>query len=465
MAFKGRDLAEWTGGYWHGDSPLMIEGLFFDTRMIEPKSLFVALSYGVRDGHDFIEEAMKRGASCCIVERAIALEIPQLIVENSLEALANIARRVRGDFMNPVIGITGSCGKTSTKAMLQSVLGSNKTYATKGNWNNCLGVSMTLAKLPEKDYAFSVIEAGVSDQGEMSLLSSIIQPNVCVFTNIGEAHLEGFGTVDLIAEEKSKLLEYAKEGAMVVAPKAVLERSAFEGYRSDAVAIVKGVVHAMASYKNIYGYQWIESEKHSAKVSLVCGDQKYEYRLQSLSEGMIQNSVLSVVTAMEMGVATDTILEGIESWNPVGGRGAIIPLDEEGKSFIFQDSYNANPSSMHDSLNTFERVSEDCVQRLYVLGIMNELGENSCAFHESVTQALKPRKGDRLIFIGASELTDAYKKGAKSAGWDDSVLESFLTIELCNVDFSQFIGAIFLKGSRSCKLEALIPFFTHSYNA
>jgi UDP-N-acetylmuramyl pentapeptide synthase len=96
---------------------------------------------------------------------------------------------------------------------------------------------------------------------------------------------------------------------------------------------------------------------------------------------------------------------------------------------------------------------------------MNELGENSCAFHESVTQALKPRKGDRLIFIGASELTDAYKKGAKSAGWDDSVLESFLTIELCNVDFSQFIGAIFLKGSRSCKLEALIPFFTHSYNA
>ena len=465
MAFKGQDLAEWTQGYWHGDAPLTVEGLFFDTRMIEPQSLFVALSYGVRDGHDFVAEAMKQGASCCMVERALDLEIPQLIVGNSLEALADIARKVRGDFMNPVIGITGSCGKTSTKAMLQSVLGSDKTYITKGNWNNCLGVSMTLAKLSGENYSFSVIEAGVSEIGEMSRLSSIIQPNVCVFTNIGEAHLEGFGTVDLIAEEKSKLLEFAKKDTLVVAPKAVLERSAFVAYRSGAVAIVKGAVQSIAPYKKIYGFEWTELEKYSVKVSLRCGDQKHEYRLQSLSEGMIQNSVLAVVTAIEMGEAIESILEGIESWNPVGGRGSIIPLNQEGGSFIFQDSYNANPSSMHDSLKAFERVSKDSERRLYVLGIMNELGEDSCAFHESVTQTLKPRKGDRLIFIGASELTDAYQKGAKSAGWDDSVLESFLTIELCNEDLGQFTGAIFLKGSRSCKLEALIPFSNHSYNA
>ena len=114
---------------------------------------------------------------------------------------------------------------------------------------------------------------------------------------------------------------------------------------------------------------------------------------------------------------------------------------------------------MLDSLKAFENASEDCEQRLYVLGIMNELGENACTFHESVAKALKPKKGDRLIFIGDSELTDAYEKGAKSVGWDDSELESFLAIELCNLDFSQFTGAIFLKGSRSCQLEALIPMF------
>lgn len=459
MVISGQDLARWTGGYWKGDVPTRLEGLFFDTRTIEAKSLFIALSYGARDGHDFVEEAEKRGASACMVEKAMACGIPQLIVEDSLQALANIARSIRDEFKNSVIGITGSCGKTSTKSMLEKVLGSERTHATQGNWNNCLGVSMTLAELHGEDYAFSVIEAGVSERSEMSVLSSIIRPNVCVFTNIGEAHLAGLGTVDLIAEEKSKLLESAEKGALVVAPKAVLDRSVFEKYRADAVVVVKGKVETIAPFKKVYGYEWIGLDQHSAKVSLESGDQKHEYRLESLSEGILQNSVLAVVTAMEMGVSMDRIIKGIESWKPVSGRGTIIPLVPADKGFIYQDSYNANPSSMLDSLKAFELVSKYCEQRLYILGIMDELGDDACSFHESVTRALKPRKGDRLIFIGESELTDAYKKGAKCAGWEDSKLESFLAIELCNEDFSQFTGAIFLKGSRSCQLEVLIPHF------
>ena len=137
-----------------------------------------------------------------MVEKSLAVGIPQLIVEDSLQALADIARSIRDGFANPVVGITGSCGKTSTKAMLKKVLDSKQTHATKGNWNNCLGVSLTLAELASKEYAYSVVEAGISERGEMSVLSSIIRPNVCLFTNVGEAHLEGFGTVDLIAEER-----------------------------------------------------------------------------------------------------------------------------------------------------------------------------------------------------------------------------------------------------------------------
>ena len=110
-------------------------------------------------------------------------------------------------------------------------------------------------------------------------------------------------------------------------------------------------------------------------------------------------------------------------------------------------------------ISAFERVSKESERRLYVLGIMSELGENASSFHESIAKTIKPRNGDRMILIGNSKLTEAYEKGAKSAGWDDSMLESFLAIELCNLDFSQFTGAIFLKGSRSCQLEALIPMF------
>ena len=459
MVLSGKELAKWTGGFWQGGVPSTIEGIFFDTRLIEPNSIFIALSYGVRDGHNFIDKALEGGASACMVEKAQAYDIPQLIVPDSLEALANVARNVRYNFKNPVIGITGSCGKTSTKAMLEKVLGGDRTHTTNGNWNNRLGVSMSLVQLHEMDYEFSVIEAGVSGQGEMSVLSSIIRPNVCVFTSIGEAHLEGFGTIDSIAEEKSKLLESADKGALVVAPMTVLKRSVFEKYREDAVAIVKGSVETISPFKKVYAYEWTGLEDHSAKVSLSCGDEKYEYKLESFSEGIIQNSALAVVLAIEMNVAVDRIIKGIESWKPVWGRGAIIPLERTNKGFIYQDSYNANPSSMLDSLKAFENASKDFEKRIYVLGIMNELGENACYFHELVAKALKPKKGDRLIFIGDSELTDAYEKGAKSVGWGDSELESFLAIELCNLDFSQFTGAIFLKGSRCCQLEALIPMF------
>ena len=120
MVFTGEDLAKWTDGYWKDDIPSKIEGLFFDTRIIEPKSLFIALSYGVRDGHDFVKHAAEQGASACMVEKSLAVGIPQLIVEDSLQALADIARAIRDGFANPVVGITGSCGKTSTKAMLKS---------------------------------------------------------------------------------------------------------------------------------------------------------------------------------------------------------------------------------------------------------------------------------------------------------------------------------------------------------
>ena len=215
-----------------------------------------------------------------MVEKSLAVGIPQLIVEDSLQALADIARSIRDGFANPVVGITEGRGKTSTKAMLKKVLGSGNP-STKGNWNNCLGVSLTLVELASERYAYSVVEAGISERGEMSVLSSIIRPNICLFTNIGEAHLEGFGTVDLIAEEKSKLLESAEQCALVVAPKAVLDRLAFENYRHDAVAIVRGSPERNSSYKTVYGYEWAELDDHSANVSLFRGDQKYQYRLES----------------------------------------------------------------------------------------------------------------------------------------------------------------------------------------
>ena len=227
MLFSGKDLAKWTGGYWIDEVPSVIEGLFFDTREIEPKSLFIALSYGVRDGHDFVEHAINKELLACMVEKILSVDIPQLIVKDSLQALVAIAKNVRNYFHKPSNWNYWKLGKTSTKDMLKNVLGGEQIHATKGNWNNILGVSMTLAELDSDRYAFSIIEAGISERGEMSVLSSIIRPNICLFTSVGEAHLEGFGTVNIIVEEKSKLLESTDQGILIVAPKAVLTHLGF----------------------------------------------------------------------------------------------------------------------------------------------------------------------------------------------------------------------------------------------
>ena len=185
--FRGSDLAEWTGGTWFGSIPERIKGFAFDSRSLDAGALFIALSHGERDGHNFVEAAIEAGASACMVERSLPVSIPQLVVPNALQALAECARAVRARFTGPVVGVTGSCGKTSTKEMLQWVLGKEQCHATRANWNNHLGVPLSLLELHGQGYAYSVIEAGISARGEMAYLSSLIRPNVAVFTNIGAA--------------------------------------------------------------------------------------------------------------------------------------------------------------------------------------------------------------------------------------------------------------------------------------
>lgn len=452
--FRGSDLAEWTGGTWFGSIPERIKGFAFDSRSLDAGALFIALSHGERDGHNFVEAAIEAGASACMVERSLPVSIPQLVVPNALQALAECARAVRARFTGPVVGVTGSCGKTSTKEMLQWALGKEQCHATRANWNNHLGVPLSLLELHGQGYAYSVIEAGISAWGEMAYLSSMIRPNVAVFTNIGAAHLEGLGSTEGVAEEKVQLLKAAEEGAWLLAPGAVLKRPAFSLVRDRAIAVsARGESASIDCEKNVE-YEWMRVAPNQVRVCFDMVGQRMEYCLQTVSAGMVQNSVLAAVCGLRLGRDPAELVAGMEAWRPANNRGV---WSRAGQAWIYEDSYNANPTSMADALRAFQELASSAERRLYLIGIMNELGCDAEEFHRAIGASVPYRKGDRLIFIGEDRLTAAYVRGAESAGWSDSELESFSSIEFCKEVLIDFSGAAFIKGSRSCKLECTIP--------
>ncbi|MBP6307435.1 MAG: UDP-N-acetylmuramoyl-tripeptide--D-alanyl-D-alanine ligase, partial [Opitutaceae bacterium] len=194
--FSPTQLAQWTGGRWTAQPVSPLSGFSVDSRLLRSGQVFVALTTGRRDGHDFLGSAASQGASAALVARAVQnVALPQLVVPDVLVAFQAIAREHRRLFRGPVVGITGSCGKTSTKNLLAALLGGEGggVLATEGNLNNHIGVPLTLTRLDPLIHRFAVVEAGISAPGEMSPLAGMIEPEVAITTLIAPAHLAELG--------------------------------------------------------------------------------------------------------------------------------------------------------------------------------------------------------------------------------------------------------------------------------
>jgi len=467
-SFHPQQIADWTGGSWFKEPSAGIEGFCFDARQIQPGQCFVALSGGARDGHDFIEQAAKGGAIAAIVETAKPIELPQLQVSNTLAALGAIGAAVRSQFKNPVVGITGSCGKTSTKEMLRSLLGEDRTHATAGNWNNRIGVPMTLFGLDPSQQDFAVIEAGINQPDEMAQLGKMIQADLNLLTNIGAAHLELLGSLGNIAEEKSLLAQHAVPDSPIILPAEVLRYPAYSQLAHRAIVLLPESEPAPdSSVRGIVRYSIVAQaslpvspspEKQSGMplplLSLVVSIENQTYRIASPSRGIATNAALAIVAAKHLGISEADIRERIEAWRPSGTRGRIETL---GAQAFYIDCYNANPSSMADALEAFSGSTPQDVAHFYILGAMNELGHSAPAQHEAIGRLLQLRLQDRVAFIGSDELTQAYEAGALAAGATNAQVERAENIEKVKSTVAQFQGAIFLKGSRSYQLEKLLP--------
>ena len=444
-------LAKWTGGHWTVAPTAALTGFTMDSRQLGAGQVFVALRTGKRDGHDFLAAAKSAGAGAAlVVQPDPAVALPQLVVADPLTAFQAIAREHRRTFRGPLIGISGSAGKTSTKNLLALLLGGPPAVlATEGNLNNHLGVPLTLTRLDGAVHQFAVVEAGISSPGEMQVLADMIEPDISITTLVGPAHLEELGGLDGVAREKARLPSAVRAAGVAIFPKQCDEFAAFHelGVRTMVVELA-AVIRPSDSPKDKVYFAVSQRGDHMA-ISLAYGQQApLLFTLRRVSDGMAQNAALAICAALWLGVPRDVIQARLAAWAPATLRGEW--RHEPGRR-LFLDCYNANPASMADALGTFLAVAPAEEPRLFVLGGMEELGVRAAEYHHALGRSVPLRPQDFLFVIGDN--APAVCAGALEGGARAAQIAVVNTLEPITQRLAEFHGAVFLKGSRRWQLE------------
>ena len=363
-----------------------VEGIAIDSRQIEPGWLFVATKGERVDGHSFVGQVMEKGALCVLVEKKPDIDCPYILVDDSFQALKDIAAFYRSRLSCKVVGITGSVGKTSTKEMIAGVLSAKyNVLKTAGNFNNEVGVPLTLFRLRE-EHEVAVVEMGISDFGEMSRLTTMVRPDISVITNIGECHLENLGDRDGVLKAKTEIFEgLADDGYAVL-----------NGQDDKLLTIkeVKGKAPRFFGADDCYAEHIVSKGLLGSTCVIHCEDMTVNADIRVQGVHQVKNAMAAVCVAKILGLKKEEMERGIKSVVALAGRGEIIAGD---RFTLIDESYNANPVSMKATLDALSQTEG---RRVAILGDMFELGENSDALHREVGSYAKATGIDLLICIG-----------------------------------------------------------------
>ena len=451
-------IIEATGGrLLKGCPDSHVRSISTDTRLIDPGSCFVALTGENHDGHLFLDKALERQAAALIVaERRPEVQLPSageaavVEVPDTLYALGELARYFRRQVSIPVVGITGSNGKTSTKEMVAGILSiRHRVLKNQGNFNNLIGVPLTLLSLlPEHQAA--VVEMGINVPGEMARLVEITCPTVGLITNIHPAHLEGLGSLEGIVHEKTFLwkgLEASHPAVVNLDDERLVEAS-----RILKGPLVTYSLNNPSAHVRLTGA--VKVQEDASVFPLVLGGEKREVRLSVLGLHQVQNAVAAAAVAWAMGEASDTIVEGLSRHLPVKQRMQVHHLPDGG--MLIDDSYNANPGSTYAAVQA-ARTSSGGNPLCVILGEMRELGAASAALHHELGFKIGELGVSYLATLGA--MGAEIVRGAKEAGMSDTECRSFGTHE----EILSWLRAncpakawILVKGSRAMAMERVV---------
>ncbi len=378
-------------------------GVCVDSRLVEPGFVFVATKGERVDGHSYIASAFEKGAMAVICEvLPDPLWGPCILVSDSFEALRLLAGWYRRQFDIPVVGITGSVGKTSTKEFIASVLAQRfSTLKTEGNFNNEVGLPLTIFRMEER-HEIAVLEMGINTFGEMTRLSEIARPDHVVMTNIGECHLEFLGDRDGVLRAKSEIFQFMNpEGTVFINA---------DDDKLVTIRSVHGKVPVRFGFSSSYEFwaELVKDEGLSGCSALIhTPEGSFPVHVNLPGRHMLVNAVAAAAVGLQFGLSFEQIRKGIESVLPVDGRSHLIRTSS---LTIIDDCYNANPVSTKAALDLLASAGSRTVA---ILGDMFELGEDELAMHEDVGRYAAEKGIDVLLCAGA--LSSAMDKGAKAA--------------------------------------------------
>ncbi len=428
-------------------APANFRGVTTNSKTVEPGNLFVALRGERFDAHDFLTDVVARGAAAVVVERLPAgLAIPALIVPDTRHALGQIAHWWRKQFSIPVIGVTGSNGKTTVKEMIASILstefGAQNYLATRGNLNNEIGVPLTLFNLDTQHQA-AVVEMGMNHPGEIARLTEIAQPTVGLVNNAQREHQEFMASVAAVAEENGAVIQGLHDGGCAVFPaddEFAPLWTAYAGSR-DLLSFALDKQAAVTA-------QWTPID-FGSQVEINAGGERVSVVLSAAGEHNVRNALAACAAALAIGIDLRSIARGLTAFTPVAGR--LQKKQAANGAIVIDDTYNANPDSVRAAIDVLANAPSP---RTLVLGDMGEVGSEGIAFHEEIGEYARARHIDQLFTVGelARHASRAFGRPARH----------FETMETLNEEVASVPpgASVLVKGSRFMQMERVVQRLT-----
>jgi UDP-N-acetylmuramoyl-tripeptide--D-alanyl-D-alanine ligase len=451
MHLTFRQIAEMTSGEIVQGGDIAADSVVIDSREVKPDSAFFAIKGDRLDGHQFVPQALAtaRGAVVSQVPENVPGDKAIVRVTDTTVALQNLARSIRERYPFTLIAITGSAGKTTTKEMIATLVGSEKrTFKSWGNFNNLIGCPLCIDNTPD-DAEVVVSEMGMNHKGEIAQLAGLTHPDVGVYTNIGPVHIEFFGTIEKIAEAKRELLENVKPGGTIIINadnKYVMDISrGFEGRK-----VTYGIEHD-ADFRgtNI-------RERGLLGTSFEVNGHAFELSLPGRHN--LENLLAAISTARSIGISWEGIERGVAQVKPANHRGII--LDADGAT-IYDDTYNSNPYALERAL-TLMTQADVTGRRIAVIGDMLELGDKELDYHRDAGRAI-PRSVD--IVIGVGKRARILVEGASEAGYFKDLFH-FDDAQSAAGFLKTFIrpgDLVLIKASRGIGLDRIVNILTNGH--
>ncbi len=416
-----------------------------DTRDIKKGSIFFALKGDNFNGNKFAEQALNLGCSLAVIDEAeYKLDDRFFLVDDVLANLQHLANFHRKQLNIPIIGITGSNGKTTSKELVNAVLSQKyKVQATKGNLNNHIGVPLTLLSI-SNEHEMAIIEMGANHQKEIEQLCAIAEPNFGMITNIGKAHLEGFGGYEGVIKTKKELYDFIKinGGTLFVNADNELLNNLSEGidkikFGTSKNADFKGIITDCNPFVKF---------KFKSKNDIKQIDEKQIIATQLIGNYNFENMLAAACIGNYFKLTDDEIKRGIENYTPSNNRSQVMQTKN---NLLLLDAYNANPSSMRAAIENFAQINQP--NKMAILGDMLELGEESKNEHDAIVSLLKEKNILNTLLVGPHFKESGKMMNAKTFLNSDAVIEYLKQHSILN-------STILIKGSRGIKLEKLVEF-------